>query len=95
MATVETNGSRMEMPLGLAKEEAMEVLDINYSMVLKMETDGIPRVMEMAVMVSLPAMVQVLGLAKEDKGIVTITILFYQFDPGFDISCWAVIIDLH
>ena len=86
MATVETNGSRMEMPLGPAKEEAMEVQDINHSMVIKMETDGLPRVMEMAVMVSLPAMVQVLGLAKEDKGIVTITILFNQFDLGFDIS---------
>ena len=85
MATVETNGSRMEMPLGPAKEEAMEVQDINHSMVIKMETVGIPRVMEMAVMVSLPAMVKVLGLVKEDKGIVTITILFYQFDPGFDI----------
>ena len=95
MATVETNGSRMEMPLGPAKEEAMEVQDINHSMVIKMETDGLPRVMEMAVMVSLPAMVQVLGLAKEDKGIVTITILFCQFDLGFDISCWGVIIDLH
>ena len=69
----------------------MEVQDINHSMVIKMETDGIPRVMEMAVMVSLPAMVQVLGLAKEDKGIVTITILFYQFDLGFDISSWGVI----
>ena len=91
MATVETNGSRMEMPLVPAKEEAMEVQDINHSMVIKMETDGLPRVMEMAVMVSLPAMVQVLGLAKEDKGIVTITILFYQFDLGFDISSWDVI----
>ena len=95
MATVETNGSRMEMPLGPAKEAAMEVHDINHSMVIKMETVGIPRVMEMAVMGSLPAMVQVLGLAKEDKGIVTITILFYRFDLGFDISCWGVIIDLH
>ena len=84
----------MEMALGLAKEEAMvqvQVQDINYSIVIKMETDGVPRVMEMAVMVSLPAMVQVLGLAKEDKGIVTITILFHQFDLGFDISSWGVI----
>ena len=73
----------------------VQVQDINYSIVIKMETDGVPRVMEMAVMVSLPAMEQVVGLAKEDKGIVTITILFCQFDLGFDISCWGVIFDLH
>ena len=94
MAAVETNGSRMATALGLAKEEAMEVEDINSRLVIKMETVGRPRVMEMAAMVSLPAMVKVLGLAKEVKGMVTITILFYQFDLGLYTSCWGVIIDL-
>ena len=94
MAGVETNGSRMATALGLAKEEAMEVEDINSRLVIKMETVGRPRIMEMAAMVSLPAMVKVLGLAKEAKGMVTIPILVYQFELGFYISCWRVIIDL-
>ena len=84
METVETNGSRLEMALGLAKEEAMEVEDINSRLVIKMETVCLPRAMvEMPVMVPIPAMVQVLGLAKEAQGMVTITILVNQFDLGF------------